>query len=122
MLYYALGPGASRKCADFGRGDRFKARVRVFRTERTGSILIGEDARKSLYWYRETMLRGYVRMQTEANGIELVGDKDPTVSRREVHVPSSRGEDTKRALKHAKPQPPARNRRCLTLSIACPSG
>ena len=64
-------------------------RLRALRTERAGSILVSEDARRGLYWYRETMLRGYVRMQAEANGIELVGDKDPTVSRQEVHVPSS---------------------------------
>jgi hypothetical protein len=69
--------------------DKFKARIRALRTERAGSILVTEDARKGLYWYRETMLRGYVRMQAEANGIELVGDKDPTVSRQEVHVPSN---------------------------------
>jgi hypothetical protein len=69
--------------------EKFKARIRALRTERAGSILVSEDARRGLYWYRETMLRGYVRMQAEANGIELVGDKDPTVSRQEVHVPSS---------------------------------
>lgn len=69
--------------------EKFKARIRALRTPRTGSILITEDARKGLYWYRETMLRGYVRMQAEANGIELVGEKDPTVSRHEVHAPSS---------------------------------
>lgn len=69
--------------------DRFKARIRALRAARTGEILVTEDARKGLYWYREPMLRGYVRMQAESNGIELVGDKDPTVSRHEVHVPSS---------------------------------
>jgi uncharacterized protein len=69
--------------------DKFKARIRALRTERAGSILMAEDARKGLYWYRETTLRGYVRMQAEANGIELVGDKDPTVARQEVHVPSN---------------------------------
>jgi hypothetical protein len=69
--------------------DKFKARIRALRTPRTGSILVAEDARKGLYWYRETMLRGYVRMQAEANEIELVGDKDPTASHQEVHVPSS---------------------------------
>ena len=69
--------------------EKFKARIRALRTERAGSILVSEDARKGLYWYRETMLRGYVRMQAEASGIELVGDKDPTVSHQEVHVPSN---------------------------------
>lgn len=69
--------------------DRFKARIRALRMKRTGEILVTENARKGLYWYRETMLRGYVRMQAEANGIELVGDKDPTVSKHAVHVPSS---------------------------------
>lgn len=69
--------------------EKFKARIRALRTPRTGEILVADSARKGLYRYRETMLRGYVRMQAEANGIELVGDKDPTVSRQEVHVPSS---------------------------------
>jgi hypothetical protein len=69
--------------------EKFKARIRALRTQRTGSILVTEEARKGLYWYRETMLRGYVRMQAEANGVKLVGDRDTTVARQEVHVPSS---------------------------------
>jgi uncharacterized protein len=69
--------------------DKFKARIRALRTDRSGAILIAQDTRRGMYWYRETMLRGYVRMQAEANGIELVGDKDPTTARQEVHVPSN---------------------------------
>jgi uncharacterized protein len=69
--------------------DKFKARIRALRTPRTGEILVSEDARRGLYWYRETMLRGYVRMQAEANGVALVGNQDPTVSRHEIHVPAS---------------------------------
>lgn len=83
---YIMKQRESRPALSF---EKFKARIRALRTPRTGAILVTENARKGLYWYRETMLRGYVRMQAEANGIELVGDKDPSVSRHEVHVPSS---------------------------------
>lgn len=69
--------------------EKYRARIRALRDGKKGAILIDEKGRNGLYRYRETMLRGYVRMQAEANGIELVGDKDPTVGRQQVHVPTS---------------------------------
>lgn len=69
--------------------EKYRARVRALRDPKKGAILLDEKGRNGLYRYRETMLRGYVRMQAEANGIELVGDKDPTVIRHQVHVPAS---------------------------------
>jgi uncharacterized protein len=69
--------------------ERFGARVRALKEPRNGAILVNESSKAGLYRYRETMLRGYVRMQAEANGIELVGDKDPTVASHQVHVPTN---------------------------------
>jgi hypothetical protein len=37
--------------------------------------------------YREKMLRGYVRMQAEVNGVELSGEKQ--APRQKMHVPSN---------------------------------
>lgn len=69
--------------------DRYRARIRALKEARNGAILANELRKAGLYRYRETMLRGYVRMQAEAHGIQLVGDKDASVSRQQVHVPSS---------------------------------
>jgi len=41
------------------------------------------------YSYREKMQRGYVRMQAQANGIELTGER-PTPKQR-VHIGHARG-------------------------------
>jgi len=69
--------------------DRYRARIRALKAPRNGAILLNEPHKVGLYRYRETMLRGYVRMQAEAHGIQLVGDKDATASRHPVHVPAS---------------------------------
>lgn len=69
--------------------DRYRARIRALREPKNGAVLVDENTRKGLYRYRATMLRGYVRMQAEANSVELSGDKDTTVARQEVHVPAS---------------------------------
>ena len=92
---------------------KYRARIRALRENNKGAILIDEKGRNGFYRYRETMLRGYVRMQAEANGIELVGDKDPTVSRHPAHVPSSarrgyRGPQIPRGVQFSRnlPSPP----------------
>jgi len=69
--------------------DRYRARIRALKETRNGAILVNDPSKAGLYRYRETMLRGYVRMQAEATGIELVGNKDPTVGRHQVHVPTN---------------------------------
>jgi len=43
--------------------------------------------RPGWYTYTERMLRGYVRMQAEANGIELSGERE--APRQMMHVPAN---------------------------------
>ena len=52
---------------------KFSNRIRNLKKQDCGSVLIAEN-RPGLYSYRVKMLRGYVRMQAEANGIELAGE------------------------------------------------
>ncbi|HYC45664.1 MAG TPA: ATP-binding protein [Burkholderiales bacterium] len=68
--------------------DRYGARVRQLRNPSCGAILVSDAAKPGLYTYREKMLRGFVRMQAEANGIELLGER-ARAPRPVMHVPSS---------------------------------
>jgi hypothetical protein len=52
-----------------------------------GSILAPLPGRYGWYTYREKMLRGYVRMQAEVNGVELTGEK--ALPRQTMHVPTN---------------------------------
>lgn len=54
---------------------KYSTRIRNLKTESCGSILEAHPKKKGMYSYREKMLRGYVRMQAEAHGIELIGEK-----------------------------------------------
>ncbi len=53
--------------------ERFCTRIRSLKTAKYGEILI-PGKKPGLYTYKEKMLRGYVRMQAEANGVELLSD------------------------------------------------
>lgn len=90
--------------------EKYRARIRALKEARNGGVLVNVNGRRGLYRYEETMLRGYVRMQAEANGIELVGDKDPTVSRHPVHIPASarrgyRGPEIPRGVRFTRTPP-----------------
>lgn len=50
--------------------------VRKLKSKNFGEILQPLEKRIGWYSYKEKMLRGYVRMQAEANGIELSGEKE----------------------------------------------
>lgn len=52
--------------------EKYRARLRALKKSTCGEILVSEG-NKGLYTYREKMLRGYVRMQAEANGVQLAG-------------------------------------------------
>ncbi len=54
---------------------RYGAQLRKLKEENYGAILQQELGRPGWYGYREKMLRGYVRMQAEANGIQLTGER-----------------------------------------------
>ena len=70
---------------------KFCSRVRNLQKDDYGSIL-RKGKRPGFYHYNEKMLRGYVRLQAEAHGIQIRG-KDPIPSQREfMKVPAkSRG-------------------------------
>lgn len=68
--------------------DRFTATVRKLKQENFGAILVQENNRPGWYTYREKMLRGYVRMQAEANGMPLTGEREAPKQR--MHVTNAR--------------------------------
>ena len=66
----------------------FKSIIRKLKTTPCGGVLINSRFdRRGWYSYREPVLRGYVRMQAEAHGIELIGETPAT---REVRHVSGR--------------------------------
>lgn len=52
-----------------------------------GEILEQLKGRPGWYTYSEKMLRGYVRMQAEANGIQLAGEK--LAPRQKISIPGN---------------------------------
>ncbi|MGX2031355.1 MULTISPECIES: AAA family ATPase [Methylocaldum] len=66
---------------------KYSARIRNLKNASCGSVLISGN-RPGLYSYREKMLRGYVRMQAEANGIELYGEEARSREKQYMHVPA----------------------------------
>ncbi|MDP3294954.1 MAG: ATP-binding protein [Nevskia sp.] len=65
----------------------FMSRLQTLRKETSGGILV-RDIKPGLYTYREKMLRGYVRLQAEANHIRLPGDVSYTPERQVIRAPS----------------------------------
>jgi uncharacterized protein len=68
--------------------DRFGTQVRKLKGAGFGAILQQVDGRAGLYSYREKMLRGYVRMQAAANGVELTGEH--LAPKQVMHVSNAR--------------------------------
>lgn len=66
---------------------KFGERLRQLKGAAYGHVLQSVENRPGWYIYREKMLRGYVRMQAEAGGVELSGERD--APRQRVHVPTS---------------------------------
>ena len=62
----------------------FNGYLRKLKSAAYGEILCSLDKRKGWYFYKEKMLRGYVRMQAEANGVELGGEVE--IPRPQMHV------------------------------------
>ena len=54
---------------------RYATQIRKLKGPGYGSVMQQEEGRPGWYSYREKMLRGYVRMQAQANGIELTGER-----------------------------------------------
>lgn len=67
---------------------RFASSLRKLRSAAYGAVLTQPDGRQGLYTYTEKMLRGYVRMQAEANGVALSGERP--APRQAMHVGNAR--------------------------------
>jgi uncharacterized protein len=66
---------------------RFAESLRRLKTEGYGAVLESVPQRQGWYTYREKMLRGFVRMQAEASGVELNGEAP--LQRQRMHVAAS---------------------------------
>jgi AAA+ ATPase superfamily predicted ATPase len=53
---------------------RFGEYLRKLKQSAFGEVLVQVEGRPGWYSYKEKMLRGYVRMQADANGVDLKGD------------------------------------------------
>jgi len=67
---------------------KYKDVVRKLKNESFGAILQQVPRRPGWYEYKEKMLRGYVRMQAEANEVELSGEIETPKQR--MHIGNSR--------------------------------
>ena len=56
-----------------------------------GFWLVPDPKKKGMYSYKEKMLRGYVRMQAEAHGIELIGEQTEAKATHHVTARASSG-------------------------------
>ncbi|MFC7517621.1 AAA family ATPase [Herbaspirillum sp. GCM10030257] len=61
--------------------------IRRLKGQAFGEILTPLPNRTGWYTYKEKMLRGYVRMQAEANGIELSGERE--APKQKMHIPGN---------------------------------
>ena len=65
---------------------KFSTRIRSLKNKSHGEILVPDEHKKGMYSYKEKMLRGYVRMQAEANGVELIGEKTEITQKQSAHA------------------------------------
>jgi hypothetical protein len=63
---------------------RFSTQLRKLKTPSYGAVLQQEEGRPGWYSYREKMLRGFARMQAQANGVELTGER--VTPRQQMHM------------------------------------
>lgn len=66
---------------------KYSEHVRRLKDTAFGSILLPVSNRPGWYTYNERMLRGYVRMQAEANGVELSGERE--APRPKMYIPAN---------------------------------
>lgn len=66
---------------------KFTEQIRKLKNKNYGEILEAVSNRQGWYTYKEKMLRGYVRMQAEANGVELSGERE--APRQRMHTPGN---------------------------------
>lgn len=69
--------------------DEFTAVVRKLKSKSCGEVLVpARFNKKGWISYREPLLRGYVRMQAEAHGVELIGEQ-VEAPKQTMHAPAS---------------------------------
>jgi hypothetical protein len=81
---YIMNQIPNRKALSY---DKYASRIRNLKRPSFGEILVSED-RPGLYSYKEKMLRGFVRMQAEAHGIELIGEGVSKEVKQVMHAPA----------------------------------
>ncbi|EEF80888.1 AAA family ATPase [Methylophaga thiooxydans] len=67
--------------------DQFSQQIRNLKKQRFGEILVS-DMQRGYYTYREKMLRGYVRLQAEANNVELLGEEAKPTQKEYMKAPA----------------------------------
>ena len=67
--------------------EKFAARIRNLVKPEFGGIL-KTGQKKGFYTYREKMLRGYIRMQAEANQVEIMSKEAEATIKSYIHVPA----------------------------------
>ncbi len=65
--------------------DKFSSRIRNLLKPEYGEIL-KKGQKQGYYHYREKMLRGYIRMQAEANRIEIISKEAESTIKKYMHV------------------------------------
>lgn len=80
---------------------KFAVLIRELKSKKFEEILVSDPNRPGLYSYREKMLRGYVRMQAEANGVKLAGEAIDKSTKQVMYVSASVG----RGYHGSKPPP-----------------
>lgn len=85
---YVIHQRRDRSLIDYSR---FCAHIRTLKGKKYEEILEADPNRPGLYAYREKMLRGYVRMQAEANGVKLAGEVVDKKIKQAMHISANAG-------------------------------
>lgn len=67
--------------------EKYASRIRNLLKPEYGEILI-KGTKKGYYHYKEKMLRGYIRMQAEANRVEIISKEAEATIKNYMHVPA----------------------------------
>jgi uncharacterized protein len=83
-----MAPSLARVCGKFDPGRGTLLTNGKLKGATYGAVLTQLEGRQGLYTYTEKMLRGYVRMQAEANGTALSGEQP--ARKQAMHVGNAR--------------------------------
>jgi hypothetical protein len=67
--------------------ETYTARIRNLLKPEYGSILV-KGTRQGYYHFKEKMLRGYIRMQAEANRVEIISEESRATIKNYIRVPA----------------------------------